>query len=1037
MGSPQFRLLGDVGVERDGRLDGRSSVTARTLLTLLALNAGQAVDGDVLIDEAWGEDLPRNPRGALQIALSRLRTWIADTGATVTASAGLYTLNTDPDDVDLLRFLHRTDEALRGTDLDACRNALHLWRGTPMPGLAARRVEDARVHAQERRRALVAALAERLLAAGRAREVVDLLTPEDRLDEELDVLLVRAMRDAGRRRDAAAVCRTVIRRLRDELDAEPGPALRALHDELSVRPPKPVAPPEIIGRDDVLDQLDEPGLHVVLGPAGCGKSAVVRALGDRGGRLVGSAWGESGAPAAPWLEVAADLGLHGAPDRTLGAWLHAGLNRLARDAPVVITLDDAHRADSASTDVLRVLVRRGFPDGVSVVLAARDPDAVDHPVWRSALDELVAGGVTPTVLGPLDHAAVETLVRRRLVARAVDDEVVDALVRRSGGHALHLTALLAVLARAGTVAEAHEAMRTVPDQVRAVLAHQVDRLPTATRRSLEALAVLQPVDLGGLAKVLDARALAVADDLDPAVRAGLLGALDDRFAFRHELDVDGLRAAVPAVRAAHLHAARLETLAPDADEFEVLRHAEGAARVLPAARVGEARVRAGVAAYRRRALPEALALLDDVPDLPDDVRPLQLVHRALSLAGLHDDASDEAADALDRGLEAALIAGDAALATLAAIGDEPLGFEIGGDARRLARLRRVEPATLPPRRRLDLIAALGREADAIGSDEVPALVAQARRIADELPDDDVAMAARVRALEARTLVDAPVPGQERLAVATDAHRLALLTEDPALHLDGVELAMSAELAVGNTERAHKLRLDLELLAERWFRPRSQWAASAALAAMLLAEGDPEADAASGRAAARGHELGLPTARLAAGAHLLVAHLLRGTVADLEGAAVYASSQVSNTAAWAAAAALAAACAGHEETARAQLADFRRRVDQPASWFTRAAWALAAGAAHHLGDRTIAADVLEALPVDPDVCVLVGFGAAVLGPVTLWTGLAHATLDDPASARRDVAHAEAFAERAGWRPWLALARSALDDEAGSWPFSAPF
>ncbi len=63
-----IRLLGAVAVERDGVAETRRSRNHGAILGMLALHAGEAVDGDLLIDEAWGEDLPKNPRGALQIA---------------------------------------------------------------------------------------------------------------------------------------------------------------------------------------------------------------------------------------------------------------------------------------------------------------------------------------------------------------------------------------------------------------------------------------------------------------------------------------------------------------------------------------------------------------------------------------------------------------------------------------------------------------------------------------------------------------------------------------------------------------------------------------------------------------------------------------------------------------------------------------------------------------------------------------------------------------------------------------------------------
>ncbi|MCD2196171.1 hypothetical protein LQ327_22620 [Actinomycetospora endophytica] len=76
-----------------------------------------------------------------------------------------------------------------------------------------------------------------------------------------------------------------------------------------------------------------------------------------------------------------------------------------------------------------------------------------------------------------------------------------------------------------------------------------------------------------------------------------------------------------------------------------------------------------------------------------------------------------------------------------------------------------------------------------------------------------------------------------------------------------------------------------------------------------------------------------------------------------------------------------------------------------------------------------------MPADPDAAVLVGFGGAVLGPVTQYTGLAAWTLGHIPTARRDVSAAVALSDRAGWRPWAAAARAclrALDDPEAPLP-----
>ena len=200
----------------------------------------RAVDGDLLIDEAWGEKLPLNPRGALQIALTRLRAWLGErTEPWITAAGGLYTLHLARDAVDVLRFDRLAADALRGQDLACFEEARHAWRGTPFPGHDSDRLTEARRTAEQRRRTLTVRHARLLLERDRPADVVDLLAGEDRLDEELSALLVRALRDGGRPRDAVETYLEVRRRLRDELDVEPGPELRSLYGSLvSRRPPR-------------------------------------------------------------------------------------------------------------------------------------------------------------------------------------------------------------------------------------------------------------------------------------------------------------------------------------------------------------------------------------------------------------------------------------------------------------------------------------------------------------------------------------------------------------------------------------------------------------------------------------------------------------------------------------------------------------------------------------------------------------------------------------------------------------------------------
>src|SRR4029453_5757003 len=62
----EFRLLGPLEVERDGRVLPVGGRRQRALLTFLLLHANTVVARDRLIDALWGEDPPETAENALQ-----------------------------------------------------------------------------------------------------------------------------------------------------------------------------------------------------------------------------------------------------------------------------------------------------------------------------------------------------------------------------------------------------------------------------------------------------------------------------------------------------------------------------------------------------------------------------------------------------------------------------------------------------------------------------------------------------------------------------------------------------------------------------------------------------------------------------------------------------------------------------------------------------------------------------------------------------------------------------------------------------------
>ena len=1034
-----IRLLGRLGVESAGALRTPPGAGLQVLLALLATSPGTPVDRDLLCTELWADAaMPRNPAASLHTRVTRLRDWLGIPRDGLVSATGAYTLLVDPSSVDLIRFHRAADAALGAVGpeaLDAADEALAAWGGTPWPGLTSPRLDLSRQHAQARHHLVVETRVRGLLEVGRPLEAVDAVTP--RVADEPDVevwhaLLVRALHDAGRPREATEVYLAARRHLREELAVDPGDELREAYRRLLLdrtRTSTPTPPPatRLVGRDEPLGRiaasLDADAVDgrivVVEGEAGIGKSSLLAAARRVAAKHAATAtgmWDESRTPMAAWFDA---LGLP--PAGPAGApvpWVRERLAELAVEGPVLVTLDDAHHADSASLAALSGLARHGVPPGVVVLVAARVPDVVPHPDWGSCRAELARVPETVALTLPdLPAAAVVELVGTRLgrLGPGAVERLAALVHHRAGGHPLHTTALLDVLVDQPDEAAATAAAARVPERLRAVLDHQIEQLDPTARRSLEALAVLRPVPLAALAAVLGRPALAVADDLRAAAGFRLVVADDATFDVRHELIGAAVLDLVPAPVRVALHRMRLAALGPDADAFVRLRHTLGAAPELDDRTVALARRDAGVAAYGRRALVEALDLLDTAAaTLHHD--PVLVVHRGLVLAALgrFDEADVVLDDAVSRAL--ASRSPDPVLVVRAAVGDEPLGRSVSGDPRRLARLHRVRDLVLPPEARFELLVALLREESLVGTPR-PALLAEMRRLADT-PGTSTRTRARARALEVRQLVEGPEPAARRLELAEHGLELARRAGDPTVVLDARELLMTAALGAGDVEQAVALRETLAEEARRWHRPRLIWATRVLESALMLARGEfDEADAGAAASLQLGQELGVGDALAAFGVHLMIRNWMAGTADTLGDLAQQAATDNPALPAWAAAAAVARAQAGRYDEAAALLSGFRaRRAATSSRLFDRPALCMASCAAWMLGDRVTARLVRESLPADPDAVVILGFGAVITGPAALFAGIAAMTLGETAVARTDVAAAEKLAVSLGWSPW---------------------
>ncbi|MER7521318.1 BTAD domain-containing putative transcriptional regulator, partial [Streptomyces sp. NPDC126499] len=410
MGPVRYSVLGPTRAHTsEGTAVGVGGPRVRALLTVLALRAGRSVPVGVLVDDVWGAEPPADAVAALQALVGRLRRALGR--ERVLSTEGGYRLAAAPDDVDAHRFARLAAEGLRELDADRpgraaglLDEALALWKGPALADLPDREAEAARWEARRldaRRARLTAAL-----ALGEATAVLpelDALCVDHPLDEPLQALRLRALRDAGRPAEALAAYDTVRRVLAERLGADPSPELQKLHAELldatapgAPQPPKAGRPvgnlrarlTSFVGREDDIaalrDDLRTARLVTLLGPGGAGKTRLSQEAAEAA-EAVGGAW-----PDGVWLaELApvrdpeavteAVLGAVGARETVLRG---AGAEelRLGEDPTgrlvdhcagrrMLLLLDNCEHVVGAAAELVEVLLARC--PGVTVLATSR------------------------------------------------------------------------------------------------------------------------------------------------------------------------------------------------------------------------------------------------------------------------------------------------------------------------------------------------------------------------------------------------------------------------------------------------------------------------------------------------------------------------------------------------------------------------------------------------------------------------------------------------------------------------------------------
>jgi DNA-binding CsgD family transcriptional regulator len=235
------------------------------------------------------------------------------------------------------------------------------------------------------------------------------------------------------------------------------------------------------------------------------------------------------------------------------------IGRLASDRPVLLLLDDLHRSDPSTWEVVGYLGRNPQEAPVLLVAALRRQEMDLVPDLARLVSTLVKDGLADELrLQPLQAGDVATLAERILGPAAVDAELGSWLFDRTRGNALYAVALLQELRGDPT-------RRVVPVSVKERVRMEVSDLSPGAAEALEHAAAL------GHSFPLRQLAMAIPDGsgaaLDELVRRGLLIERGDParvvFDFAHPLVQEAVYDGMGAGRRRQVHERLAEALAAE------------------------------------------------------------------------------------------------------------------------------------------------------------------------------------------------------------------------------------------------------------------------------------------------------------------------------------------------------------------------------------------------------------------------------------------------------------------------------------------
>lgn len=352
----------------------------------------------------------------------------------------------------------------------------------------------------------------------------------------------------------------------------------------------------------------------------------------------------------------------------------------ALDTPLVLVLEDLHWSDNATLDCAAMLAQRADPAKLLLIGTYRPVEVtVKNHRLRSLHHDLRARRLCHEIWPrPLTVDEIESYLEDRMPEVTTGSELARILFEHSDGNPLFLANIVAYLTASSAVQEDHGRWRLVrdpsalaveiPNELREMVAAQIDRLPPKQREILEVASLAGRqfpaalVAAGVAADVVDVEAL-----LSALAHSGWMigagetcewpdGTASATFRFHHFLYRSVLRQRVPPARSRQVHeriAIRLAEAYRDRStdvSAEIAYHYEASGRAelaVPYLEQAAARaIRVGAHDEAIALLERGLATLDGLPATRE--RKVSAIRLCLALGTSHAPARGNGAPEVER-----------------------------------------------------------------------------------------------------------------------------------------------------------------------------------------------------------------------------------------------------------------------------------------------------------------------------------------------------------------------------------------------------